>query len=532
MTCLRAAGNDVVRADSPTAAMEVIAARAVDLALVHYCGDEGFGDIVSTAYGRIPLVVLSTELEPSAAMKLVCDYDVQHLLARNTGADHSLAAIDTREVVVTCEKILQGDLFGVDKYLPTFAVDLTSFDVEQSSDRDVIVECVDDYLKWLGVSRNVRTAMALIADELTTNAIYNAPRAADGTARYAALDRREKIDLDPWEHARVQFGSDGDVFVLSVTDFFGALEPQRILDGMRRCLASDDQIEHKAGGAGIGLYTALGSCAQLVFNVEPGVRTEVIAIADLSRGAPRKSSLHLFTSAELRRSAGVPDAVESVAVSDTMRHDLKQLLTERKAEPAVIQLKTRRCTTDEANRAPTEERHAHPTASPIGFDTARGLIRGASSGLVAVEAGLGFLINQYTSAIAYIADAETRTLRPWFGAGEIDDWRHLLQTRIRLDDPCSVAVLTSNNEVAAFHPTYAFDYRIAKLLCGRSEAPGVVVPVTVDEATSYVLYGAGPRSIEANPVDNFGALRFEIESSLVRLRTAGEEPDMIISVSA
>ena len=532
MTCLRAAGNDVVRADSPSAAIEVISARAIDLALIHYVGTADFSDIAEAARGRVPTVVLSTSVDPAEAMKVVCDYELQHLLARHDSEDHSLAAIDAREVVVTCEKILQGDLFGVDKYLPTFGVDLTSFDVEAASDRDLIVECINDYLQWLGVSRGTRTAMALVADELTTNAIYNAPRDADGNPRYASLNRREKFELDPWEHARVQFGSDGDVFVLSVTDYFGALDPHRILAGLRRCFGSEQQLEDKAGGAGIGLFTALSSCAQLVFNVEPGVRTEVIAIADLNRARSRGSSLHLFTSAELRGATGVPLAVDSVTVSDTMRHDLKALLTERRAEPSVVQLKTRRPTTDESSRAPTTEHSHEPRCHAVGFDTARGLIRGATSGLVAIEAGLGFLINQYTAAIAYIADAETRTLRPWFGAGAIADWDRLLEVRVRLDDPCSLAALTSQGEVAAFHPSYAFDYRIGRLLCGRPDAPGVVVPVTVDAATTYVLYGAGPRRIESNPVDMFGALRYELECAMLRVSTAGEEPDMVISISA
>src|SRR5690606_24888659 len=88
-------------------------------------------------------------------------------------------------------------------------------------------------------------------------------------------------------------------------------------------------------GAGLGLYTALSQTNQLVINLEPGSRTEVIALWDLARrgrgAGAAAGSLHLFASdgsASARRVSssdaggldGVPEP--TVALSDSVRRDI------------------------------------------------------------------------------------------------------------------------------------------------------------------------------------------------------------------
>src|SRR6185503_8928657 len=78
--------------------------------------------------------------------------------------------------------------------------------------------------------------------------------------------------------------------------------------------------EQKQGGAGLGIYTALGNVNQLVVNVDQGVKTEVIALWDLERrgrgtGAS-PGSLHVFASdesaARARHRAATGDHTEAV----------------------------------------------------------------------------------------------------------------------------------------------------------------------------------------------------------------------------
>jgi hypothetical protein len=129
--------------------------------------------------------------------------------------------------------------------------------------------------------------------------MYNAPACADGSARYAATNRRIKIELQPSEHVQVEFGASEGTFGLSVTDNFGRLELAHLRKSIRRCATHHDQIEQKQGGAGLGLYIVARTARQFIVNVDPGKRTEVIALWSLAKSRQRsgRHSLHYFEQA-------------------------------------------------------------------------------------------------------------------------------------------------------------------------------------------------------------------------------------------
>ncbi|MBZ0238999.1 MAG: ATP-binding protein, partial [Deltaproteobacteria bacterium] len=324
---LRAAGNEVVISDSASAARDLLGAHAVDLAFVDVAAAQPH-DVVTAARDRAPVVVLATGGDPQVMLDFVCELEVEHFLARSDEGDEAFDEL-AREVVVTAEKLLRRDLFGIEKYLPSFGVELTSFEVKSAEERDDVVECVSDHVAWLGAGSEARRAVAAVVDELVTNAVYDAPRGLDGKPRYAARDRKEKFVLDPWEHVIVRWGSSGDHIAISVSDGFGALRPEHVRACLRRCLTQGDQIEQKAGGAGLGLYTALSYCTQLVVNIEHGRRTELIALIDLRRGqAVRRGgrSLHVFCD-DPRANAVAGDAVPAkVEISPSMLVELREQL--------------------------------------------------------------------------------------------------------------------------------------------------------------------------------------------------------------
>jgi hypothetical protein len=133
-------------------------------------------------------------------------------------------------------------------------------------------------------------AISSIADELLTNAIYDAPTDASGRHKFAHVDRRSKVSLAADEDVLLAFGSDGYTLAISVIDPFGSLPIDRIRERLLSCMNSQE-IEDKAGGAGLGLYSVLKQCDELIINIEPGKRTEVIAFIDLARTSkiPRSS---------------------------------------------------------------------------------------------------------------------------------------------------------------------------------------------------------------------------------------------------
>ena len=334
---LRASGCEVVQPRTTRAALEIIATAAVDLVLVDYCAGSQTLELID-ACRALPCVVMAETSDSDILFDLVCSHHVGHVLCAG-GEGGAIRQMDARQVAVTVEKILRADVFGIEKYIGTFAADISTLQVTEAGLRDQAVGTIREYAKWLGCGSELGNRIGTVADELITNAVYNAPRDEHLEPRYASTDRREKIVLDPWEYVQVRFASDGDVFALSVTDWFGGISVEQIRKALTRCLTSDDQIEHKDGGAGLGLYTAFRLANQLIVNVEQAERTEIIAVFELGarmRGDKTAGqSLQLFTDESIELAVGSSARNPTVMVSESTQLDLRTAFAQTRPTPFI-----------------------------------------------------------------------------------------------------------------------------------------------------------------------------------------------------
>jgi hypothetical protein len=324
---LAGAANQLVNAQSSDRAVELLRSGTVDLALVEWPSAVDLDRVRGAAGERVPLVVLVGETGIRSLEELICRRGLLHLCAARPEQEASATRlVDPEELVVTCEKILRRDIFGLDKYLAGFGIERPSRVIRRAVERDAVVGELTEAARALGAGRRVVESVSLVADELVTNAVYNAPRDGDGTPRYAHVSRREKIELEPSEYVRLEFGSDGRTFGLAVSDRFGALAPSSLRGGIERCIARQDPIENKPGGAGIGLYAALCHADHLVFNLAPGRRTEVIALWSLARKTGGRgagvASLHLFECDEIVAGQGAAATEPTVELSQAVKSEI------------------------------------------------------------------------------------------------------------------------------------------------------------------------------------------------------------------
>src|SRR5262249_5796037 len=89
------------------------------------------------------------------------------------------------------------------------------------------------------------------------------------------------ISLRMEQKVVVQYGCDGKQFSVSVRDSFGTIERATVLKYLYKCLHSEQQIDRKTGGAGLGLELMANSSTRFLFNVLPGVATEWVGVFDL-----------------------------------------------------------------------------------------------------------------------------------------------------------------------------------------------------------------------------------------------------------
>jgi CheY-like chemotaxis protein len=195
------------------------------------------------------------------------------------------------ELTVTAQKLIRRDLFGAEKYL-LWGTDLHETIVSHASQRSELVGRIAQQVRARGQSARVASMAMLVADELLSNAVHNAPVDAAGVHYRKDLPRDHELDLDEPHQVRVRWGCDARYIAIEVADKFGSLDRETVLAS----LAKKD-VRDSGGGAGMGVALAYRSCDHLVFNLAPGKRTEIIALIDVrhpTAGRVPASSYNVF----------------------------------------------------------------------------------------------------------------------------------------------------------------------------------------------------------------------------------------------
>lgn len=225
------------------------------------------------AAGRLLLYVGGVERQELAV--LLGERGLMNVLAR---AD----AIDPDELGVTIEKMLCGEIFGLDKYFRTGGTRQMAT-IRCTDQRDDILQLARDFSEAAGVPARHTDLFCTVADELTTNALYNAPRDRQGNALYAHLPRTELVRLGEGQQIDMAMCADSQRIGISVMDPYGSLSRHTVLRYLAKCFRKgDDQLDDKAGGAGLGLFQIFESVTQFVMNLEPGRATEIIGVINFT----------------------------------------------------------------------------------------------------------------------------------------------------------------------------------------------------------------------------------------------------------
>jgi hypothetical protein len=271
---LAAAGVDVEHHDSLPAEPGEVALFVVDRTTRQQAGDR-LSEVAA------PVVVVGDDLDDDGLITLMLEAPVSHLV-KDPG---------DRELGITSEKLVTGDLFGLEKYLAAGAR-VGERVVSNDREKRAAIAEVSAWAEATGARPPIVHRLASVIDELLMNALHDAPRESKPVISLTDDNRR----------AVVRWGSDDQTLAISVSDGFGALRQRDVIDHVRR--ARDDRGRPNPAttdepGAGLGLYLVLANVASLIVNVDPGRQTEVVCLFDLARREQRAvaggvRSLHVF----------------------------------------------------------------------------------------------------------------------------------------------------------------------------------------------------------------------------------------------
>jgi hypothetical protein len=221
-----------------------------------------------------PVVIVGDDLDDDDLISAMLEAPVSHLVADPRD----------RDLEITSEKLVSGDLFGLEKYLAAGAT-VAGRSIASDADKHNAIGAVSAWAEAIGARRPLVHRLASVADELMMNALYDTP--ATGTPG-----------------AVLRWGADDRAIAVSVSDSSGTLRQRDVIDHVRRARSERGRPLPECDaqrGAGIGLYLVFGNVASLVINVESGRRTEVVCLFDRAvpgqRARPCARSLHVFQAA-------------------------------------------------------------------------------------------------------------------------------------------------------------------------------------------------------------------------------------------
>ena len=279
VSALERAGAEVDAARSS----EAIAGELIPHRYVFYAAHDGevtgLQQLVPKLRDRAHVTIVTPKASLSDLTHYLRDDRVNHVVVGDE-LDHG--------VFVTAQKLLTGDIFGIEKYLPA-GTPVHYARLRDFEGRGKAIDTVLSFAEEAKMRRQVRTAIGAVCEELLMNALYDAPVDADGNPVFANVDPRDRTTMRTPRPVSIRYAATEDKFAVAVRDRFGRLAKTTILSYIEKCLHSPNQIDRKTYGAGLGLYLVANAAASYVVNVAYGIATEVVCTFD--RGA--KSPLRL-----------------------------------------------------------------------------------------------------------------------------------------------------------------------------------------------------------------------------------------------
>lgn len=252
---------------------------------------------------RAPKIGVHENLTAPKLVDIAAKYGVWHLV--QNGSAHYQNELAVSELMIQeLDKFLE---FPISSILsPTHADhdceqqhQIQSQEFHQAREKEGLLANLQTELQKFKISESQRLEIVLVADEMFTNAIFNAPH-VDFKENDTGADRTSANGNVNRKTARLFLGADGDRLVLGCEDSYGTLNPARLLERLNTCYAQGAfaSINWSGGGAGLGTYIIFHSALSFYAGVTPGKRTVVACTFPSKRQRYEPiQNLHLSTHA-------------------------------------------------------------------------------------------------------------------------------------------------------------------------------------------------------------------------------------------
>ena len=190
-----------------------------------------------------------------------------------------------RGVFVTAQKLLTGDIFGVEKYLPE-GTPVHYLRLNDFTGRGQAIDTILAFAESSRIRRQIRSAIGSVCEELLMNALYDAPVDELGNQVFAEIDPHDRTRTRSPRPVSIRYAATEHQFAVAIRDRFGRLANNTNLSYVNKCLTQPTQIDRKTYGAGLGHDLVANAAASYIVNVAFGIATEVVCTFDRGAKAP------------------------------------------------------------------------------------------------------------------------------------------------------------------------------------------------------------------------------------------------------
>jgi hypothetical protein len=201
---------------------------------------------------------------------------LSHVVSTAMLTSHSAAA----NMIDLCSRIGQGREHNP---IGDFGVGRAAL-LASSERRAMRLDRMAEFFAAQGTGQRTIAMMCDIAEELITNALYDAPHEARWFSE--PVSRTSAVELPPEHACEISYGIDRDRMFVRVRDPFGSLTHARLLQVLARCRTKEVHCDESRGGAGLGMWRVFSSASSLVVSVSPGRLTDIIVWVDPTNRRP------------------------------------------------------------------------------------------------------------------------------------------------------------------------------------------------------------------------------------------------------
>jgi hypothetical protein len=219
-------------------------------------------------FPQMEFLLVSSATDPFPHLQPLVADRVRHL-AINPASGSGEAGTDRVQFVKAVAKLVARRPWEMHDYLPS-GVAVQEHVVFSSADKEGLISKVEAAIHGEGDELEMlRQRAALLADEMLENAMYGAPRGANGASLYRKGEQRT---VHEGERIVFRFAFDGETLAMEIADSWGSLSAETVLEHLGKNLAGADFGDNHGGR---GLFIIWRFLDHLHITISPGRQTVV-----------------------------------------------------------------------------------------------------------------------------------------------------------------------------------------------------------------------------------------------------------------